>query len=97
MKVSAALLSLVALASAINMESRSLFSTGGQKAMTDPDSALKVPGKNPLYVRSPREHEPRATADIVTQYCADPKDYIGQIQFVDLDPNPPKPYVLSSR
>jgi hypothetical protein len=53
MKVSAALLSLVALASAINMESRSLFSSGGQKALTDPNPALKVPGKNPLYVRSP--------------------------------------------
>lgn len=29
--------------------------------------------------------------DILIQYCADPKDYILDITYVDLDPNPPKP------
>lgn len=27
-------------------------------------------------------------------FCADPKDYILDIENVDLDPNPPQPYVL---
>jgi hypothetical protein len=56
MKVSAGLLPLVAVASAINLESRSLFSTSGQKAL-DEKPELKVPGKNPLYVQDHFEFE----------------------------------------
>jgi len=71
MKIPAVLVSLLTAATAITIDSRSLF--GSQNAMVTDEPKFKVPGKNPLY------------------FCADPKDYIGQIDFVDLVPNPPVP------
>jgi len=71
MKVPATLFALLTAASAINLDSRSLFSS--QNAMVEEEPTFTVPGKNPL------------------NFCADPKDYIGQIDFVDLSPNPPIP------
>jgi len=53
--------------------SRSLsFFEDSQSALTD-DTAISVPGKNPLT------------------FCGDPSTYILDIDYVDLDPNPPGP------
>jgi hypothetical protein len=37
--------------------------------------------------------EYKVPGDNPLYFCADPADYILQIEKVDLDPNPPKPYV----
>ena len=55
------------------------------------DDKFTIPGENPLNVRSPAtEVEATMETDFI-QYCADPKDYILQIDHVNLTPNPPRP------
>lgn len=39
------------------------------------------------------KEEFKVPGDNPLYFCADPADYILQIEKVDLDPNPPKPYV----
>lgn len=39
------------------------------------------------------KQEYKVPGDNPLYFCADPADYILQIEKVDLDPNPPKPYV----
>lgn len=39
------------------------------------------------------KEEFKVPGDNPLYFCADPKDYILDITKVDLDPNPPKPYV----
>lgn len=40
------------------------------------------------------KEEFKVPGDNPLYFCADPVDYILQIDKVDLDPNPPKPYVI---
>lgn len=88
MKVSSLFLSLLTAASTAS--AISLFG-GEQNAMVDEDK-FEVPGKNPLTVRSSWTV---AIVSILTrlQFCANPKDYILTVDYVDLSPNPPLPYV----
>ena len=39
------------------------------------------------------KEEYKVPGDNPLYFCADPADYLLQIEKVDLDPNPPKPYV----
>lgn len=43
------------------------------------------------------KEEYKVPGDNPLYFCADPADYILQIEKVDLDPNPPKPYVCLKR
>ena len=92
MRLIAVLLPLLS-ATLVASSSLSLFGDQAPIAGKDNDEKLKVPGKNPLYVRSavPASHDAFSPTLTTAQFCADPSDYILSIDFVDLDPNPPTP------
>ena len=86
MRLTVALLPLLAVTVA---SSRSLFGSSSQNTLVD-DEKHSVPGKNPLDVRVDIFEIMEGKAN-TAQFCADPKDYILTIDYVDLDPNPPNP------
>lgn len=51
---------------------------------------LEVPGQNTLIVGVESNNERVYLADMNSKYCKDPSDYIFNIDYIDLSPNPPE-------